>query len=66
MMLVQPKEKSLPLHQHPPGKNNQISITWLSEDKIIELDCVAGSISIALGWHVSSLAAASYFPAHGC
>ena len=62
MVLVQPKEKSLPLHQHPPGENNQISIPWLSEDKIIELDWVAGAISVALGWRVSRPAAASYFP----
>lgn len=47
MMLVQSKEKSLPLRQHPPGENNQISIIWLSEDKIIELDPVPGTISIA-------------------
>lgn len=37
----------IPFPSTPTRRNNQISITWLSEDKIIELNRVAGSSSVA-------------------
>lgn len=55
-----------PLPLTPTRPDDQTSITWLSEDKIIELACVIGMASLALGWHLSSPAAERKFLVNSC
>lgn len=54
--------ETVPLPPTPTRPNDQTSITWLSEDKIIELACAIGMVSLALGWHLSNPRSSKQIP----